>query len=169
MDYLDKFKKYIKESELEEANQTGNLDGGEGPVKTPKAFHGKDADKAEEGSYKEDKKKQKDNATVATEFDIVKDSVYKRMMNILNETGQLNETSYRDYKRDPNSTPSQKVNRGIGQVNKMLGEMERIVNNNLRLKLEMGVDSSHFWKSTGQRFAKINERIVRISNRLKDL
>ena len=87
------------------------------------------------GLSKEDKKKQKDNATVATDFDLVKDSVYKRMMNILNETGQLNETSYRDYKRDPNSTPSQKVNRGIGQVNKMLGEMEKIVNNNLRLKL----------------------------------
>ena len=77
--------------------------------------------------------------------------------------------SYREYKKDPTSTPKQKVNKGIAEVNKMLGEMEKIVNNNLRLKQETGVDSSHFWKTTGKRFAKINERMTRISNRLKEL
>ncbi len=170
MDYLDKFKQYIGEvKNLEEENATANLDGGEGPVKTPKAFNGKDIDKAEEGSYKEDKKKQKDNATTATEFEMVNDSLYKKMMSMIHETGQLNETSYRDFKKDPTSTPQQKVNRGIMEVNKMLGSMEKIVNNNLRLKTEMGVQSDHFWKATGNRFAKINERMVRIANRLKEL
>lgn len=77
--------------------------------------------------------------------------------------------SYRDYKKDPTSTPAQKVNNGIAEVNKMLGEMEKIVHNNLRLKNEMGVDSSHFWKNTSARFSKINERIVRLSNKLKEL
>lgn len=77
--------------------------------------------------------------------------------------------SYQDYKKDPTSTPAQKVNNGIAEVNKMLGEMEKIVQNNLRLKTEMGVDSSHFWKNTSVRFSKINERIVRLSNRLKEL
>ena len=33
----------------------------------------------------------------------------------------------------------------------------------------MGVKSDHFWKSTGRRFAKINERMIRIANRLKEL
>jgi hypothetical protein len=51
----------------------------------------------------------------------------------------------------------------------MLAEMEKIVANNLRLKTEMGVDSSHFWKATGKRFSKINERMIRIANRLKEL
>ena len=88
---------------------------------------------------------------------------------MIHETGQLNETSYRDYKKDPTSTPQQKVNRGIMEVNKMLGNMEKVVNNNLRLKTEMGVQSDHFWKATGSRFAKINERMVRIANRLKEL
>ena len=55
------------------------------------------------------------------------------------------------------------------EVNKMLGNMEKIVNNNLRLKTEMGVQSGHFWKSTGKRFAKINERMLRIAHRLKEL
>ena len=94
------------------------------------------------------------------------ESVYKKMMN---QMQGLNETSYRDFKKDPTSTPQQKVNRGISEVNKMLGLMEKIVNNNIRLKMEMGVDSSHFWKSTGKRFAKINERMTRIANRLKEL
>jgi hypothetical protein len=81
----------------------------------------------------------------------------------------LESVSYRDYKKDPTSTPAQKVNKGISEVNKMLAEMEKIVANNLRLKTEMGVQSNHFWKSTGRRFAKINERMTRISNKLKEL
>jgi len=160
MKYLDKFKKYLNEEELEEENATGNLDGGEGPVKTPYAF-GDDS--------KSSKKKQKDNATASTGFAMVKDSLYIRMMKSLNSSGTLNEVSYRDYKKDPTSTPQQKVNRGIHEVNQMLGKMEKIVNNNLRLKTEMGVQSNHFWKSTGNRFAKINERMTRIANRLKEL
>ena len=181
MDYLDKFKQYLKqealdpvgkedddidndgdvdksdsylakrrktvskavtneEEELDEMSVTGGLDGGEGPVKTPKAF----------------KKKKKE----------VEESTFMKMVKKMNG---LNETSYREYKKDPTSTPQQKVNRGINEVNKMLGNMEKIVNNNLRLKTEMGVNSNHFWKSTGSRFAKINERMTRIANRLKEL
>ena len=191
MDYLNKFKQYLKEEtldamgkedddidndgdvdkaddylanrrkagtkEIEEMNVTGNIDGGEGPPKTPNAF-GEEED-------------EKDNAEV---FDYKKsgeskmnfESTYKKMMKKLSG---INEASYREYKKDPTSTPQQKVNRGIMEVNKMLGQMEKIVTNNLRLKTEMGVQSNHFWKSTGNRFAKINERIVRIANRLKEL
>ncbi len=54
--------------------------------------------------------------------------------------------SYRDYKKDPTSTPSQKVNAGIMEVNRMLSEMEKIVQNNLRLKTEMGVQYRGVWK-----------------------
>ena len=166
MEYLNKFKEYLNEmddeieQEIDEMSVTGGLDGGEGPVKTPNAFS--------DGS-KKSKKKQKDNATASTGFDVVNDSLYIQMMKSLNSSGQLNETSYQDYKKDLTATPQQKVNRGIAEVNKMLGLMEKIVNNNLRLKTEMGVQSNHFWKSTGNRFAKINERMTRIANRLKEL
>tara|TARA_R100001443_G_scaffold109603_1_gene120996 strand:+ start:164 stop:652 length:489 start_codon:yes stop_codon:yes gene_type:complete len=160
MEYLDAFKKFLKEEEVEEANVTGNIDGGEGPPKTPYAF-GDDSEAS--------KKKQKDNAETATDYELVKDSLYKQMMKMTMSSGPLNEVSYRDYKKDPTSTPQQKVNRGIAEVNRMLGLMEKIVNNNIRLKTEMGVNSNHFWKSTGRRFAKINERMTRIANRLKEL
>lgn len=77
--------------------------------------------------------------------------------------------SYREYKKDPNASPQQKVNKGIAEINGMLAEIEHMVQNNVRLKQEMGVNSSHFWKATGARFAKINERMTRISNRLREL
>ena len=149
-----------EEEELEEMNVTGNLDGGEGPPKTPYAF-GKEEDEKESAEKLGMKKMSKSNKHY-----IKMESTYKKMMN---QMAGLNETSYRDFKKDPTSTPQQKVNRGISEVNKMLGLMEKIVTNNIRLKTEMGVDSSHFWKSTGKRFAKINERMTRIANRLKEL
>jgi hypothetical protein len=155
-DYL-KNRRDARSKEIEEMSVTGGIDGGEGPPKTPYAF----GDESEESEKKKNK-----NATTSTDYKVVKESPYKRMMNQL--TG-LNETSYREFKKDPTSTPQQKVNRGIMEVNKMLGQMEKIVQNNLRLKTEMGVQSNHFWKATGNRFAKINERMVRIANRLKEL
>ena len=163
-DELNKYFESVKEEEeLEEMNTTAAVPG---DIKTPHMFTG--------GKSKFEKKRKK-SATTSTGNKIVKktnkhftvvESSYKRMMN---QMMGLNETSYRDFKKDPTSTPQQKVNRGIMEVNKMLSQMERIVNNNLRLKTEMGVQSNHFWKSTGNRFLKINERMIRIANRLKEL
>lgn len=92
------------------------------------------------------------------------------MMAEMYGVGEVNESvSYREYKKDPKASPQQKVNKGIAEINSMLAEIERMVQNNVRLKQEMGVNSSHFWKATGKRFAKINERMTRISNRLREL
>jgi hypothetical protein len=159
---LDKYFTEINEEEIDEMSTTAGVPG---DIKTPNAFS--------DGSARS-KKKRKDVATTSTGNKIVKqvkknttdESSYKRMMN---QMMGLNESSYREFKKDPTSTPQQKVNRGIMEVNKMLGNMEKIVNNNLRLKTEMGVQSDHFWKATGNRFAKINERMTRIANRLKEL
>ena len=143
-----------QEEELDEASVTGNLDGGAGPPKTPYAFSGTKSAK---------KKKDKELADT-TGYELV-ETTYRKMMKQMYD---INE-SYRDFKKDPNSTPSQKVNRGIAEVNKMLKEIEKIVHNNLRLKMEMGVSSSNFWKSTSSRFGKMSERLVHINNKLKEL
>ena len=80
MDYLNKFKQYLNkldeelEDEIEEANVTANMDGGEGPAKTPNAFS---------DNSKKSKKKQKDNATASTGFDVVNDSLYMKMMKLI--------------------------------------------------------------------------------------
>ena len=137
-----------KESEIDEMSTTAGVPG----YQTPNAFS---------------KSGEEDEHDVAETGDMKKvESQYKKM---INQMMGLNEASYREFKKDPTSTPQQKVNRGINEVNKMLGAMEKIVNNNLRLKTEMGVQSNHFWKSTGKRFSKINERMTRIANRLKEL
>jgi len=162
-DELNKYFESVKEEEeLEEMNTTAAVPG---DIKTPAAFSDVTSRR---------KKKRKKSATTSTGNRIVKktskhikqESSYKRMMN---QMMGINEISYREYKKDPTSTPQQKVNRGIMEVNKMLGEIERIVNNNLRLKTETGVQSGHFWKTTGNRFRKINERMLRVANRLKEL
>jgi len=140
----------MDEEEIDEMSTTASAPG----YQTPYAFG--------DGSAKS-KKKKKDNAEDSTGYEMVNDSIYKKMMK------SLHEVSYREYKQDPTSTPQQKVNRGIMQVNKMLGEIEKIVNNNLRLKTETGVQSGHFWKTTGNRFRKINERMLRVAHRLKEL
>ena len=141
------------DEEIDEMSTTASVPG----YQTPYAFGDKSA---------KSKKKQKDNAENSTGYEMVNDSIYKKMMN---ELEKLDEVSYREFKQDPTSTPQQKVNRGIIQVNKMLAEIEKIVNNNLRLKTETGVQSGHFWKTTGKRFAKINERMLRVAHRLKEL
>ena len=162
-DELNKYFESVKEEEeLEEMNTTAAVPG---DIKTPHMFTG--------GKSKFEKKRKK-SATTSTGNRIVKktskhikqESSYKKM---IKKMMGINEISYREYKKDPTSTPQQKVNRGIMEVNKMLGEIERIVNNNLRLKTETGVQSGHFWKTTGNRFRKINERMLRVANRLKEL
>ena len=112
---LDKYFKSIKEEEeLEEMNTTAAVPG---DIKTPHMFTG--------GKSKFEKKRKK-SATTSTGNRIVKktskhikqESSYKKM---IKKMMGIHEISYREYKKDPTSTPQQKVNRGIMEVNKMLG------------------------------------------------
>ena len=67
---LELLKKYIKElikQELDEASVTGNLDGGEGPPKTPYAFQGK---------RKKDKDKEKKISTNSTGYKKVSEAKF---------------------------------------------------------------------------------------------
>lgn len=149
-----------EEEELEEMSTTAGVPG----YQTPYAFGDADEDTWSQGGMKKVAKTNKIFKPMESK------SAFKKMMSEMYGVGHVKEAvSYRDYKKDPTSTPQQKVNKGIAEVNAMLSEMEKIVANNLRLKTEMGVQSNHFWKSTGTRFAKINERMTRIANKLKEL
>jgi len=152
------------QEELDEVNVTGNMDGGEGPPKTPFAF-GKGRNM--------DKKKTKDIATSSTGFTVVDEdepniyykgnigeSTYKKVMSELN---------YRDYKKDDTMSAKQKVNTSIKEVNRKLFEIERIIHQNNKLKTEMGVTSENYWKSTQAKFSKISERMTRIGHAIRRL
>lgn len=135
-----------EEEELDEMSTTAGAPGYE----TPFAFGAADDETMEQGGYKKVKNKKDE-------------SVYKQMMS------QLHEMRYSDYKNDASASPKTKVNKSISEVNRLLGEIEKIVHRNIRLKTEMGVSSSDYWKNTSKNFGKISERLVRINNRLKEL
>jgi len=163
--YIKKILNELEESqeELDEMSVTGNLDGGEGPPKTPFAF-GKGRNM--------DKKKTKDISTNSTGFSIVKEkpkkiykgnigeSIYKKVMSEIN---------YREYKKDDSMSAKQKVNNSIKEVNRKLYEIERIIHQNNKLKTEMGVTSENYWKSTRAKFGKISERMVRVGHAMRKL
>jgi hypothetical protein len=79
----------------------------------------------------------------------------------------LSEISYKDYKNDESSTSKQKVNRAIREINSKLYKIESIINQNIKLKSESGVDSTKYWKSTRSNLQKISEKMQRISERLR--
>jgi hypothetical protein len=137
-------------NDIEEANVTANLDGGEGPVKTPGAFGDIDDDTTEQAGYKK-----------VTETK----STYAKMMNQLH----INEASYKEYKRDDSMNSKQKVNNAIKEINRKLFDIEKLVNQNVKLKQEMGVDNGQYWKSTKARLGKISERILKVAHKFRDL
>ena len=151
------------QEELDEMSVTGNLDGGEGPAKTPFAF-GK--------GRTQDREKTKDVATSSTGMTIVKETPKKIFKGNIGESiykKVMSEINYRDYKKDDSMSAEQKVNTSINQVNRKLYEIERIIHQNNKLKTEMGITSETYWKSTRAKFGKISERMLRIGHSMRNL
>ena len=134
------------EEELEEANATG---GGEA-YDTPNAFS-------------KDGKEDENDVAETSGYKKVKES---KFMTLAKHT-LVNEVSYKDYKKDETSTSKQKVNRAIREINSRLYKIEGVINQNIKLKSEAGVDSTKYWKSTRSNLYKISEKMQRISERLR--
>mgnify|MGYP001164189025 CR=1 FL=1 len=163
--YIKKILNELEESqdELDEMSVTGNLDGGEGPPRTPYAF-GK--------GRRKDKEKTKKVATSSTGMSIVKkkpNRIYKGNIGESTYKKVMSEINYRDYKKDESMSAKQKVNNSIKEVNRKLFEIERIIHQNNKLKTEMGVTSENYWKSTQAKFSKISERMTRIGHAMRKL
>ena len=75
----------------------------------------------------------------------------------------------KEYKRDDSMKDYQKINDSIKKINSMMYKMERIVNQNVKLKKESGVNNNQYWKSTQNRFQKISERMTSVARKLKEL
>ena len=162
--YIKKILNELEESqeELDEMSVTGNLDGGEGPPKTPFAFG---------AGRKKDKDKTKKIAT-AGGYHIMKKQpkrIYKGNMGESVYKQVMSEINYRDYKKDDSMSAKKKVNTSIKEVNRKLYEIERIIHQNNKLKTEMGVTSENYWKSTQAKFSKISERMTRIGHAMRKL
>tara|TARA_Y100000592_G_C5477051_1_gene322925 strand:- start:615 stop:1121 length:507 start_codon:yes stop_codon:yes gene_type:complete len=141
-----------KDEEIDEISVTANVAG----YQTPYAFSGK---------TKKDKKKRKKTATASTGYELVGEKKISHG-DVLREIYGLN---YNKYKKDESLNAKQKVNGAIREVSKRLLQIERIVNRNIKLKTEAGVDGTQYWKSTRKNLGKISERMNRISARLRNL
>ena len=153
-------KETLQDDELDEANVTANMDGGAGPPKTPHAFAKSEDDMDDEHievlGYKKAKKTKMNTES-------------KSMKKLEDKLEKLIEATYRDYKNDDSMKAHQKVNNSIKEINRLMYEVEKIVNQNTKLKTEMGVHNGQYWKSTQKRFGKISERMLKVARNLKEL
>ena len=81
----------------------------------------------------------------------------------------VNEGKYHDYRNDESKTPKQKIGRSMMEVRDTLRNLENIVSMNIRLKNEIGVDSTSYWKRTHGAMKKISERLVKLANKVGQL
>ena len=203
---LEILKKVIRElikQELEEVSVTGNLDGGEGPPKTPYAFQSKPKSKKDKDKEKAIMKSmgysKVHEATfhVKTNFgSVIVDASGKgeAIMKVAkklkggraNITGanrvgvskakqvdkkleNVSEGRYHDYRNDETLTPKQKIGHSMREVRDKLNELDKLVKMNVRLKNEIGVDSTSYWKRTHTAMKKISERLVKLANKVGQL
>ena len=144
MSTKDKLKEIIRElirQELEEVSVTGNLDGGEGPPRTPYAFY---------GGRKKDKEKKKKIAQAGG---------YTK----------VHEGKYHEYRNDESMTPKQKIGKSMREIRDSLNELDKLVKMNVRLKNELIVDSRSYWKNTHKALRRVSERLVKLANKVGQL
>ena len=138
------FKK-VDEEEIEEANITG---AGE-VYNTPNAF-GKEED-------------ENDNAELLGYKKVKAESIFKS----ISKEMFLGEATYKEYKTDESLTSRQKVNKSIKEVNGKLFRIEGILHQNMKLKTESGIDESKYWESTKRNLLKIEQKMIRLAEKLR--
>lgn len=139
---------------LEEENTSDNV----GAFDTPNAFGAK--------------KRKKDS--VYSEYVPETHNFYKKIAESIIESevsnkNLLNELSYPAFKADDTKTERQKINLNIQEINRKLSEVERMINHASKLKMETGADNSVFWKGTIAGFTKINEKLIRLSGKIREM
>lgn len=131
-----------EELELDEATTTSNVDG----YNTPNAF--KKSDGTDEDDTTEDSFVDKINQSTG----------YKR----------VDENRWLELKREE-STPTQKIGKGISNIKSQLSEIETFLNWYSKLKKESGLSSDQYWKRTQRNLFKIRERLNNIATTITKL
>ena len=187
---LEALKALVRElikKELDEASVTGNLDGGAGPPKTPFAFRKKKKDesisevkfhvKTEMGSVLVDASGKGEavmkvaKALKGGRKGII--SVNRVGVSQAKQVDQkienVTEGKYHDYRNDESLTAKQKIGYSMREVRDKLNELDKLVKMNVRLKNEVGVNSTSYWKNTHNAMKKISERLVKLANKVGQL
>ena len=151
------FRELIREvirKELEEMTTTGAVAGFE----TPHAFAGKSA---------KNKKRIKDIAEKLG-WKLTKrgkEALNRKVDEIINE----GTSKYYAFRSDQEKTSRQKIGLSIREAKKALGRVDAQLKILSRYKNEFGYSSSNYWKRTLKDIYKIEERLVKISHKLREL
>ena len=81
----------------------------------------------------------------------------------------VTEGHYHNYRNDDSMTPKQKIGYSMREVRDKLNELDKLVKMNVRLKNEVGVNSTSYWKNTHTAMKKISERLVKLANKVGQL
>ena len=141
----------IENKKLEELTATSSIDG----YQTPFAF-------SKARTEKEHIKNMKSNAEV---FDYETSDEEKNNTISMNEGKSL----YHLFRDHSDLSPSQKVGVTVREINKLMTEIEKLINVSTRFKSEKQVNSSALWKTTNRYLEKLDEKIKRIAYKLKEL
>jgi hypothetical protein len=190
---VELLKKYIKElikQELEEASVTGNLDGGEGPPKTPFAFKKKKKDDDDDSVTEAKFHVKTEMGSIIVDASGKGEAIMKVAKALkggrkgiisVNRVGaskakqvdkkleNVTEGKYHDYRNDESLSPKQKIGHSMREVRDKLNELDKLVKMNVRLKNEVGVNSTSYWKNTHNAMKKISERLVKLANKVGQL
>jgi hypothetical protein len=131
-----------EELEMDEATTTGDIAG----YNTPNAF--KDTDGTDEDEEADNKYIDRINQATG----------YKR----------VDENRWLELKNDE-SSPKQKIGRGISQVNKQLSEIETFLRWYGKIKKEGDLNSNQYWKRTQKNLFRIRERLNNIVTQISKL
>ena len=154
---------------MHEINSTSNLDGGFGQPKTPNAFQRKTPSAG-------DKRKELQNATSSTGYGIpVKSNKYTEKMDEMrariitrtNEvlTGGINRRTL----TEADTSNRRQINLAIKEVYQQLSEIERVIDESMKLREDTAMGNDVFYKPTLGYFTKISERMLRIGSKLREL
>lgn len=149
-DVVNELEDTNEQSPLEELNATANVDG----YQTPFAFSKKSEDEHAD-----------DIRDTAEVFD------YKKTNKELNNTIKLEEgkSLYHLFRDHTDFSPEQKIGVTIREVNKLLTEIEKLLYVSSRFKNETKVSGDKFWKTTNRYLSRIDEKIYRILNKVKEM
>jgi hypothetical protein len=143
----EEFRKLVREviEELEEMSTTASAPG----YSTPHAFT---------GNRKKNKERQKQTALKST-YQLVKS------VESLDEAV----SKYNRFKNDQEKTSKQKIGLSIREAKKAIKEIDRQLKILTKYKNEFKYGTDHYWKRTVKDIYTIERKILRISQRLREL
>jgi hypothetical protein len=155
----------IEAEELEEANVTGNMDGGSGPPQTPKAFSksGEEDEKDNAEWFGAKKVKRSNKNFTQANVGGLGESKYKTIM--LDKIGIKKQEKQVIVENKKIST-KQELNILIKEFNEKLDNIEGKLNRSFKLKNEFNVDYFLYWKETKNKVSDISERLIKLYNLL---